>query len=73
MLAFRVRLKHVFVQSVHNSMGIFFTAAYELFVVYFRCDMQSKCAVNISDQLFEGDPCPGTYKYVEAQYVCAAG
>lgn len=73
MLAFRVRLKHFLFEVSITAWKYFFTAAYELFVVYFRCDMQSKCAVNISDQLFEGDPCPGTYKYVEAQYVCASG
>ncbi|XP_064215503.1 latrophilin Cirl isoform X3 [Tribolium castaneum] len=40
-------------------------------VLHGRCNNQRNCSVNVSNETF-GDPCPGTNKYIEAQYRCEA-
>nr|KAF7425664.1 hypothetical protein H0235_008102 [Vespula pensylvanica] len=35
-----------------------------------RCNHRNSCALNVRSEIFEEDPCPGTGKYVEAQYHC---
>ncbi|XP_065351945.1 latrophilin Cirl isoform X3 [Cloeon dipterum] len=40
-------------------------------VLYTKCNLQSNCSVAVNDEVFGGDPCPGTFKYVEVQYSCA--
>ncbi|XP_024148699.1 L-rhamnose-binding lectin SML isoform X2 [Oryzias melastigma] len=34
-----------------------------------QCDGTSSCTIKASNSVF-GDPCPGTYKYLEASYIC---
>ncbi|XP_008415535.1 L-rhamnose-binding lectin CSL3-like isoform X2 [Poecilia reticulata] len=38
-------------------------------LVFQRCERESMCFVLASSSLF-GDPCVGTYKYLEVKYVC---
>lgn len=38
------------------------------FYVY-RCNGKNSCTVSASNSVF-GDPCGGTYKYLEVSYVC---
>lgn len=35
----------------------------------FRCSFQRNCTIEVNTETF-GDPCPGTIKYIEAQYKC---
>ncbi len=44
-------------------------AASSLSVVQNRCDGRQTCNVRASNSVF-GDPCGGTYKYLEIQYAC---
>lgn len=39
------------------------------YVVYERCSLMSSCTIAVTSETF-GDPCPGTYKYLEVQYRC---
>ncbi|XP_076305406.1 latrophilin Cirl-like isoform X1 [Tachypleus tridentatus] len=39
------------------------------FVIHERCNVVPRCIVNVTSNTF-GDPCPGTYKYLEVQYQC---
>ncbi|UYV75235.1 hypothetical protein LAZ67_12003045 [Cordylochernes scorpioides] len=39
------------------------------YVVFQRCNTRSTCDIDASSDVF-GDPCPGTYKYLEVQYQC---
>ena len=38
-------------------------------LIFFRCSLQRNCSVEVNNEIF-GDPCPGTKKYIEAQYKC---
>ncbi|TRY70743.1 hypothetical protein TCAL_12813, partial [Tigriopus californicus] len=40
-------------------------------VVNERCHRQAECEITVTSALF-GDPCPGTYKYLEVHYTCQA-
>ncbi|XP_046745914.1 latrophilin Cirl isoform X2 [Diprion similis] len=40
-------------------------------VLFDRCDGRRSCTVDVNSNVFE-DPCPGTTKYIEAQYSCIA-
>ena len=47
-----------------------------LFVNFsFRCEGQPSCVVSTSDRslVSQGDPCPGTPKYLEIHYECERG
>lgn len=35
-----------------------------------RCNHRNSCSVDVRSDIFEEDPCPGTGKYIEAQYHC---
>ena len=37
-----------------------------------RCSNKNQCIVPVQSSIF-GDPCPGTYKYIEVYYVCRKG
>lgn len=37
----------------------------------YRCHRQAHCEITVTSALF-GDPCPGTYKYLEVHYTCQA-
>ncbi|CAD6244270.1 GSCOCG00013317001-RA-CDS [Cotesia congregata] len=39
-------------------------------VLYNKCNGQRSCTVEVSSTYFQEDPCPGTGKYIEAQYHC---
>lgn len=39
-------------------------------VVKDRCSNKESCSVHASDRAFGGDPCDGTYKYLEVEYQC---
>ncbi|XP_074098364.1 latrophilin Cirl isoform X2 [Cotesia typhae] len=41
-------------------------------VLYNKCNGQRSCTVEVSSAYFQEDPCPGTGKYIEAQYHCIA-
>lgn len=36
----------------------------------YRCNYRNSCSVDVRSEIFEEDPCPGTGKYIEAQYYC---
>ncbi|XP_077982022.1 adhesion G protein-coupled receptor L2-like [Glandiceps talaboti] len=42
-------------------------------VVADRCNGQSRCRVPVNNGIFQGDPCPGTVKYLEVTYRCDHG
>lgn len=35
-----------------------------------KCDGVPECEVNVERNELGGDPCPGTYKYLEVHYIC---
>ncbi|XP_076659131.1 latrophilin Cirl isoform X2 [Halictus rubicundus] len=37
-----------------------------------ECNYRNSCTVDVRSNIFEEDPCPGTGKYIEAQYYCLA-
>ncbi|XP_048264306.1 latrophilin Cirl-like isoform X2 [Bombus affinis] len=37
-----------------------------------ECNYRNSCSVDVRSEIFEEDPCPGTGKYIEAQYYCLA-
>nr|XP_031832440.1 adhesion G protein-coupled receptor L3-like isoform X4 [Nomia melanderi] len=37
-----------------------------------ECNYRNSCMVDVRSDIFEEDPCPGTGKYIEAQYNCLA-
>ncbi|XP_022254224.1 latrophilin Cirl-like, partial [Limulus polyphemus] len=39
------------------------------YVLYERCAFTSSCSLNVTSATF-GDPCPGTFKYLEVHYEC---
>ena len=39
---------------------------------FFRCNNKRSCNVPVDSTIF-GDPCPGTFKYVEVHYACRKG
>ena len=43
-----------------------------IFSFNFRCGGQTGCDVPVDSTIF-GDPCPGTFKYVEVHYACRNG
>ncbi|XP_054721756.1 latrophilin Cirl-like [Uloborus diversus] len=45
------------------------TAHLSYIVIRERCNLMSNCIVSASSDIF-GDPCAGTYKYLEVQYQC---
>jgi hypothetical protein len=38
-------------------------------IVQFNCSKKASCIVKATNEVF-GDPCYGTYKYLEVQYTC---
>ena len=44
-------------------------AANSYFMVAATCDFVNSCTLTASSSVF-GDPCPGTYKYLEVEYSC---
>lgn len=38
----------------------------------FRCDGEQDCSLPVNSNIFGGDPCPGTRKYVEVHYACSS-
>ena len=44
----------------------------DLALVKGLCDGESTCEIDVSNGVF-GDPCPGTYKYLEVTYKCIPG
>lgn len=40
--------------------------------MYYRCNEKRNCSIQANTSLFS-DPCPGTMKYLEAQYRCVPG
>lgn len=39
-------------------------------IVKTKCDGVPECEVNVERNELGGDPCPGTYKYLEVHYIC---
>eukprot|EP00105_Crassostrea_gigas_P020056 XP_011438739.1 PREDICTED: D-galactoside-specific lectin [Crassostrea gigas] len=35
-----------------------------------KCDGQKSCSITVSNGVLGGDPCPGTYKYLEVTFTC---
>lgn len=35
-----------------------------------KCDGESECIINVNNNELGGDPCPGTYKYLEVNFIC---
>ena len=42
-------------------------------VVQRNCNGRQFCAFEASNNVFSGDPCPNTYKYLEIKYTCING
>ena len=40
-----------------------------ILTLYLRCNNKASCSIRVSSALF-GDPCNGTYKYLEVQFEC---
>ena len=40
-----------------------------VYILYYRCGSLNSCTVPVNSSIF-GDPCPGTFKYVEVHYSC---
>uniref|UniRef100_UPI001447778E L-rhamnose-binding lectin SML-like n=1 Tax=Epinephelus lanceolatus TaxID=310571 RepID=UPI001447778E len=38
-------------------------------IVADSCNGKNRCSINVSNSVF-GDPCCGTYKYLEVAYIC---
>ncbi|XP_022246110.1 latrophilin Cirl-like isoform X2 [Limulus polyphemus] len=60
--------------SICNDQGILdwsvkCAAEKSYFVIHERCNLVPSCIVNVTSHTF-GEPCPGTYKYLEVQYQC---
>ena len=41
-----------------------------LSIVNAACNGKNSCGVEVNTNTFGGDPCVGTYKYLEIKYVC---
>ncbi|KAF5284108.1 hypothetical protein FQA39_LY17099 [Lamprigera yunnana] len=41
-------------------------------VLHNRCELQTNCTIDVNNEVFYGDACSGTQKYVEAHYICFA-
>nr|XP_018896108.1 PREDICTED: latrophilin Cirl-like isoform X8 [Bemisia tabaci] len=39
-------------------------------VLHARCENRRSCSFNVSQEIFDSDPCPDTSKYLEAHYNC---
>ncbi|GLV46319.1 Calcium-independent receptor for alpha-latrotoxin [Carabus blaptoides fortunei] len=39
-------------------------------VLHNRCNMKPNCTIAVNNDKFGGEPCEGTYKYVEVHYIC---
>lgn len=39
-------------------------------IIKSKCDGKSKCRINVENDELGGDPCPGTYKYLEVNFKC---
>lgn len=35
-----------------------------------KCDGESECIINVNNKELGEDPCPGTYKYLEVNFIC---
>jgi len=44
-----------------------------LSIVKNACDGKHSCSVQVNSNNFGGDPCGGTFKYLEVKYVCGEG
>ena len=60
---------HVSVQSNES----FCECDDSLEVVQRSCNGRQSCAIEASNNVFSGDPCPNTYKYLEIKYTCING
>lgn len=55
-----------------KTLNIYFFFADFVWGSHFRCSHMSSCRLNVTSETF-GDPCPGTYKYLEVQFFCMLG
>lgn len=39
-------------------------------IIKSKCDGKSECIINVNNDELGGDPCSGTYKYLEVNYIC---
>lgn len=39
-------------------------------IIKSKCDGKSECRINVVNYELGGDPCPGTYKYLEVNFKC---
>jgi hypothetical protein len=39
-------------------------------IVQGKCNGKAECQLHAVSSVFGGDPCPGTYKYLEIKYRC---
>ncbi|XP_065052724.1 L-rhamnose-binding lectin CSL3-like [Rhopilema esculentum] len=54
----------------HNFLNTRCRASRSLSIVRKRCDRKRSCAVPATNRVF-GDPCGGTFKYLDITYQCA--
>lgn len=39
-------------------------------VVKDKCERKPLCRIYVTTTVFKGDPCPGTFKYLEVNFIC---
>lgn len=39
-------------------------------IIKSKCDGKSECSIKVENGKLGGDPCPGTYKYLEVNFIC---
>ena len=54
----------------NNMNDVYCTSSNSLGIVQQKCDHKTSCRVSASNSVF-GDPCVGTYKYLEVKYQCS--
>lgn len=39
-------------------------------IIKSKCDGESECSIDVENGKLGGDPCPGTFKYLEVNFIC---
>lgn len=39
-------------------------------IIQSKCNGKSECRINVNNDDLGGDPCPGTHKYLEVNFIC---
>ena len=69
-LKIRSRIRKQKITPCERAFNIFFVSCCSLSVVRSLCQDRSSCSHTVAYTLFGGDPCYGTYKYLDVTYSC---